>query len=200
MTASDLARLWGCSRQAITKAVKRGMPLTSEEDAARWKVANAVRAPRCKVSVMARALEVPEGPVDLTCPQPAETAQVAEVRERWNRAKIAERIAFELMTAAKAENNPMEIRQAVSSVISTQQRSRDASEEFIQAQAAAGILIPRAQHDQVVSSLAAEFQKGMEAIVAQASKFAGLGAEQIHNMLRESTGRIYESIRARMVA
>lgn len=200
MTASDLAKLWGCSRQAIQKAVKKGMPLTSEEDAARWKVANAVRAPRCKVSILARQLPDPEGPVDLTNGQPAETQQVADVRERWNRAKIAERIAHEQLTQAKAANDPMQVRQFLQSVISTQQRARDAADEYQQAQAAAGILIARTEHDQVVARLAAEFQKGLEAIVSQAPKLAGQGAEQIHQFLREATGRIYESIRARMIA
>ena len=31
MTASDLAKEWGCSRQAIAKWVAKGMPLTSME-------------------------------------------------------------------------------------------------------------------------------------------------------------------------
>lgn len=200
MTASDLAKLWGCSRQAIQKAVKKGMPLTSEEEAARWKVANAIRAPRCKVSSLARQLPDPEGPVDLTNADPAESYQVAEIRERWNRAKIGERIAHEQLIAAKAANDPMQIRQFLQAVISTQQRARDAADEYRQAQAAAGILIQRSEHDQVVARLASEFQKGLESIVSQASKLAGQGPEQIHQFLRECTGRIYESIKARMIA
>ena len=200
MTASDLAKLWGCSRQAIQKAVKKGMPLTSEEDAARWKVANAIRAPRCKVSSLARQLPDPKGPVDLTNGHPAETHQVTEVRERWNRAKLGERIAHEQLMKARENGDVMQIRQFLHAVINTQQRARDAADEYRQAQASAGILIPRADHDQVVARLAAEFQKGLEGIVSQASKLAGQGPEQIHQFLRECTGRIYESIKARMIA
>lgn len=48
ITQSALARIWGVSQPAVAKLVKRGMPLTSEEDARAWKVLESQRRGRTK--------------------------------------------------------------------------------------------------------------------------------------------------------
>ena len=58
----------------------------------------------------------------------------------------------------------------------------------------------RSEHDQVIERMAVEFQRGLEGLVNKGSKLAGRSAEEIHEILREETGRCYESIRIRMVA
>jgi len=200
MTASDLAKEWGCSRQAIAKWVAKGMPLTSMEEASAWRAAHSQRAPRCKVAQAAAAYPDPDGPVSLDTPVPGETAEVAEVRERSNRAKVAEREAMKLLDSAREAKDVHAIRLALDKVIATQERARDAAEELGKARAAAGIMMTRSQHNQTVERLAAEFQRGMEALVNKSSKLAGKSADEIHAVLREETGRCYESIKARMVA
>lgn len=200
MTASDLAKEWGCSRQAIAKWVAKGMPLTSMEEASAWRAANSQRAPRCKLVQAAAVYADSDGPVSLDTAVPGETAEVAEVRERSNRAKVAEREAMKLLDTAKEAKDVHAIRLALDKVIATQERARDAAEELGKARAAAGIMMTRSQHNQTVERLAAEFQRGMEALVNKSSKLAGKSADEIHAVLREETGRCYESIKARMVA
>ena len=200
MTASDLAKEWGCSRQAIAKWVAKGMPLISMEEASAWRAANSQRAPRCNVAQAAAAYPDPDGPVSLDTPVPGETCEVAEVRERSNRSKVAEREAMKLLDTAKEAKDVHAIRLALDKVIATQERARDAAEELGKARAAAGIMMTRSQHNQTVERLAAEFQRGMEALVNKSSKLAGKSADEIHAVLREETGRCYESIKARMIA
>ena len=56
------------------------------------------------------------------------------------------------------------------------------------------------QHNQTVERLAAEFQRGLEALVNKGSRLVGKSAEEIHELMREETGRTYEAIKARMIA
>lgn len=200
MTASELAKTWGCSRQAIAKWVIKGMPLTSEQDASAWRAANGQRAPRCKVAVAAAAYVDPGVPVCLDTAHVGELPEVTEIRERANRARMAEHEAMRLLDLAKSQNDVQGIRLALEKVIVTQERARDAGEELKKARAVAGIMMTKLEHDQVVERMAAEFQRGMEALVNKAGRLAGKSEPEIHGILREETGRCYESIKARMIA
>ena len=200
MTASDLAKEWGCSRQAVAKWVKRGMPLASLEEASAWRAAHSQRAPRCRVAVAAAAYSDPDGPVSLETSVPGETPELGEIRERSNRARVAEREAMKLLDQAKEAKDVHGIRLALDKVIATQERARDAADELAKGRAAAGLLMPVSQHNQVVERLAAEFQRGLEALVNKGSRMVGKTAEEIHEMMREETGRTYEAIKARMMA
>ncbi len=200
MTASDLAKEWGCSRQAVAKWVAKGMPLTSMEEASAWRSANSQRAPRCKVAQAAAAYTDPDGPVSLETALPGETPELTEVRERANRAKVAEREAMKLLDQAKEAKDVNGIRLALDKVIATQERARDAAEELAKARVTAGIMITVTQHNQVVERLAAEFQRGLEALVNKGSRLVGKDAQEIHDIMREETGRTYEAIKARMIA
>jgi hypothetical protein len=200
MTASDLAKEWGCSRQAVAKWVAKGMPLTSMEEASAWRSANSQRAPRCRVVQAAAAYTDPAGPVSLETAVPGETPEVTEVRERSNRAKVAEREAMKLLDQAKEAKDVHGIRLALDKVITTQERARDAADELSKARAVAGIMMTVTQHTQVVERLAAEFQRGLEALVNKGSRLVGKSAEEIHDIMREETGRTYEAIKARMIA
>jgi hypothetical protein len=61
---SELARQWGLSRNMINKLVKRGMPLTSAEEAAEWREANARRRTASR-----RIQEASEAPVEPKTPK-----------------------------------------------------------------------------------------------------------------------------------
>lgn len=200
MTASDLAKEWGCSRQAVAKWVGKGMPLASLEEASAWRAANSQRAPRCKVAQAAAAYADPDGPVSLEGSAPGERPELAEIRERSNRAKVAEREAMKLLDQAKEAKDVHGIRLALDKVISTQERARDAAEELAKARVTAGIMMTVTQHNQTVERLAAEFQRGLEALVNMGSRLVGKSAQEIHELMREETGRTYEAIKARMMA
>jgi len=200
MTASDLAKEWGCSRQAVAKWVAKGMPLTSLEEASAWRAAHSQRAPRCRVAVAAAAYADPDGPVSLEGSAPGETPEVAEIRERSNRARVAEREAMKLLDQAKEAKDVHGIRLALDKVIATQERARDAAEELAKARVTAGIMMTVTQHNQTVERLAAEFQRGLEALVNTGSRLVGKSAQEIHEIMREETGRTYEAIKARMIA
>lgn len=200
MTASQLAKEWQCSRQAIAKWVAKGMPLTSSEEASAWRAAHAQRAPRCQVAVKALAYQDPAGPVDLVTSLPGEGEQVGEVRDRNNRAKVAEREAMLLLAKAKEAGDVNAIRLALDKVIATQERARDAADELIKARSSANVMMSRTAHNEVVEKMAAEFQRGMEALLNQSSRLVGKNAEEIHHVMREEIGRTYESLRARMVS
>ena len=200
MTASDLAKEWGCSRQAVAKWVAKGMPLTSLEEASAWRAAHSQRAPRCRVAVAAAAYADPDGPVSLEGSAPGETPELAEIRERSNRARVAEREAMKLLDQAKEAKDVHGIRLALDKVIATQERARDAAEELAKARVTAGIMMTVTQHNQTVERLAAEFQRGLEALVNKGSRLVGKSAEEIHELMREETGRTYEAIKARMIA
>lgn len=199
MTASQLAKEWQCTRQAIAKWVAKGMPLSSSEEASEWRAAHAQRAPRCQVAVAAGAYQDPGGPVDLVASLPGEGEGLTEVRDRNNRAKVAEREAMLLLASAKEAKDVNAIRLALDKVIATQERARDAAEELAKARSAANVMMSRTEHNEVVERMAAEFQRGMEALINQGSRLVGKSAEEIHQVMREETGRTYESIKARMV-
>lgn len=200
MTASQLAKEWQCSRQAIAKWVAKGMPLTSSEEASAWRAAHAQRAPRCQVAVKALAYQDPAGPVDLVTSLPGEGEQVGEVRDRNNRAKVAEREAMLLLAKAKEAGDVNAIRLALDKVIATQERARDAADELMKARSSANVMMSRTAHNEVVEKMAAEFQRGMEALLNQNSRLVGKNAEEIHQVMREEIGRTYESLRSRMVS
>jgi len=200
MTASQLAKEWQCSRQAIAKWVAKGMPLTSSEEASAWRAAHAQRAPRCQVAVKALAYQDPAGPVDLVTSLPGEGEQVGEVRDRNNRAKVAEREAMLLLAKAKEAGDVNAIRLALDKVIATQERARDAADELIKARSSANVMMSRTAHNEVVEKMAALFQRGMEALLNQSSRLVGKNAEEIHQVMREEIGRTYESLRSRMVS
>ena len=200
MTASQLAKEWQCSRQAIAKWVAKGMPLTSSEEASAWRAAHAQRAPRCQVAVKALAYQDPAGPVDLVTSLPGESEQVGEVRDRNNRAKVAEREAMLLLAKAKEAGDVNAIRLALDKVIATQERARDAADELMKARSSANVMMSRIAHNEVVEKMAAEFQRGMEALLNQNSRLVGKNAEEIHQVMREEIGRTYESLRSRMVS
>jgi spermidine synthase len=138
--------------------------------------------------------------VELDIPSMGESPEICEVRERHNRAKLAEHDAMRLLDSAKEARDVHQIRLALDKVVLTQERARDAAEELRQARAAGGLMVTRTQHNQTVERMAAEFQRGMEALVNKSPRLVGLSAEQIHEAMREETGRCYESIRLRMVA
>ena len=74
LSQSALARSWGVSQPAIAKLVKRGMPLTSEEDAAAWKELDSQRRGRARSTSAAGANA---GPGAATKPAPRGTRAVA---------------------------------------------------------------------------------------------------------------------------
>lgn len=49
MSVAAIAQAWGCSRQAVCKWAKKGMPTSSVEAAASWRLGHGQRSPRVKL-------------------------------------------------------------------------------------------------------------------------------------------------------
>jgi hypothetical protein len=173
--------------------------MTSEEEASRWRAAHGERPAKCRLSQAAAAVPGPEGPVGLELGGVGEGEEVAEIRERHNRARLAERAALELLEKAKVDNDLNGIRLALDRIVTTQERARDSREELSKARAAAGLLMARTEHDQGMVNMATAFQQGLEGLVTKSAKLAMQPVEVVHQILRDETNRTYERIR-QMVA
>ena len=103
---SDLAQEWGCTRQYVYSLVKKGMPLTSMEDALQWRVRHSKEGIGHKTK---RSPEVVEGQKALANmpslePMPDEPAPEGDGPDAvlW-RVRDAERMIHEQLRMATAE-------------------------------------------------------------------------------------------------
>jgi len=113
ITQNTLVKKWGISAGAISKMVKRGMPLQSESDAENWRIANQKRVGR--------------GGGKLKNPIKIESTKVQEEEGDWispyARIKMAEQALLEanaMLKNSSAEGNAVAMRAAVDSQINAQ--------------------------------------------------------------------------------
>ena len=113
ITQNTLVKKWGISAGAISKMVKRGMPLQSESDAENWRMANQKRVGR--------------GGGKLKNPVKIESTKVQEEEGDWispyARIKMAEQALLEanaMLKNSSAECNAVAMRAAVDSQINAQ--------------------------------------------------------------------------------
>jgi hypothetical protein len=105
---TDLAQKWNVSRAAISKFVKAGMPLTSVNDAERWKLSNQKRVSKTEISLIPSPnSSKPSKDLD------AESYKSKTSLGRLNRAKNAEVVAYSLVAIAATNENPVAMRAAV---------------------------------------------------------------------------------------
>jgi len=105
---TDLAQKWNVSRAAISKFVKAGMPLTSVNDAERWKLSNQKRVSKTEISLIpSQNSSEPSKDSD------AELSVSKTSLGRLNRAKNAEVVAYSLVATAATNKNPVAMRAAV---------------------------------------------------------------------------------------
>ena len=105
---TDLAQKWNVSRAAISKFVKAGMPLTSVNDAERWKLSNQKRVSKTEISL----IPSPNSSEPLKDSY-AELSVSKTSLGRLNRAKNAEVVAYSLVATAATNKNPVAMRAAV---------------------------------------------------------------------------------------
>jgi hypothetical protein len=105
---TDLAQKWNVSRAAISKFVKAGMPLTSVNDAERWKLSNQKRVSKTEISL----IPSPNSSEPLK-DSDAELSVSKTSLGRLNRAKNAEVVAYSLVATAATNKNPVAMRAAV---------------------------------------------------------------------------------------
>ncbi len=105
---TDLAQKWNVSRAAISKFVKAGMPLTSVNDAERWKLSNQKRVSKTEISLIPSPnSSEPSKDSD------AELSVSKTSLGRLNRAKNAEVVAYSLVATAATNKNPVAMRATV---------------------------------------------------------------------------------------
>jgi hypothetical protein len=108
ITQKELREKWGIDAGQLSRMVKRGMPLTSESDAQRWRLANQKRVSKSQIA------RTPSP----TSSEPLKDSDVESYKSktslgRLNRAKQAEVVAYSLVATAANNQNPVAMRAAV---------------------------------------------------------------------------------------
>jgi hypothetical protein len=108
ITQKELREKWGIDAGQLSRMVKRGMPLTSESDAQRWRLANQKRVSKSQIArTPSQASSEPLKDSD------AESYKSKTSLGRLNRAKQAEVVAYSLVATAANNQNPVAMRAAV---------------------------------------------------------------------------------------
>jgi len=108
ITQKELREKWGIDAGQLSRMVKRGMPLTSESDAQRWRLANQKRVSKSQIA------RTPSP----TSSEPLKESDAESYKSktslgRLNRAKQAEVVAYSLVVTAANSKNPVAMRAAV---------------------------------------------------------------------------------------
>jgi len=108
ITQKELREKWGIDAGQLSRMVKRGMPLTSESDAQRWRLANQKRVSKSQIA------RTPS----TTSSEPLKDSDAESYKSktslgRLNRAKQAEVVAYSLVATAANNQNPVAMRAAV---------------------------------------------------------------------------------------
>ena len=108
ITQKELRDKWGIDAGQLSRMVKRGMPLTSESDAQRWRLANQKRVSKSQIArTPSQTSSEPLKDSD------AESYKSKTSLGRLNRAKQAEVVAYSLVATAANNQNPVAMRAAV---------------------------------------------------------------------------------------
>jgi len=107
MLQKELSEKWGLSKGQISKMVRAGMPLSSEAEAMRWRIANQKSSMRT-APLLQKENEEPE-PQNIA----DENLSALNTLGRLLRAQRMEVAAFRLMVRAAKESNPIATRAAI---------------------------------------------------------------------------------------
>jgi len=108
ITQKELREKWGIDAGQLSRMVKRGMPLTSESDAQRWRLANQKRVSKSQIARTPSPIS--SEPLK---DSDAESYKSKTSLGRLNRAKQAEVVAYSLVATAANNQNPVAMRAAV---------------------------------------------------------------------------------------
>jgi len=108
ITQKELREKWGIDAGQLSRMVKRGMPLTSEPDAQRWRLANQKRVSKSQIARTPSPIS--SEPLK---DSDAESYKSKTSLGRLNRAKQAEVVAYSLVATAANNQNPVAMRAAV---------------------------------------------------------------------------------------
>ena len=114
----ELCEKWGMDRGQLSRMVKRGMPLTSEADALRWRMENQKASPRSAPPLKKDDSESPDLSDD--------DYKAITTLGRLLRAQRMEIVAFNQMVKAGRQENPIQTRAAIHAYERAQKAVRQA--------------------------------------------------------------------------
>lgn len=126
----ELVEKWGLSKAMISMMVKRGMPLTSESDAMKWRLQNQQASFR-----KGPPLSQDESPEKESQDSSNDDLSALNTLGRLLRAQRMEVAAFRLMVKASKENNPIATRAAIHAYRDAQRVVRQAEIDHHEEQA-----------------------------------------------------------------
>ena len=126
----ELVEKWGLSKAMISMMVKRGMPLTSESDAMKWRLQNQQASFR-----KGPPLSQDESPEKESQDSSNDDLSALNTLGRLLRAQRMEVAAFRLMVKASKENNPIATRAAIHAYRDAQKVVRQAEIDHHEEQA-----------------------------------------------------------------
>ena len=126
----ELVEKWGLSKAMISGMVKKGMPLTSEADAMKWRLQN-----QQAVFRKGPALSQDESPEKESQDSSNDDLSALNTLGRLLRAQRMEVAAFRLMVKASKENNPIATRAAIHAYRDAQRVVRQAEIDHHEEQA-----------------------------------------------------------------
>jgi hypothetical protein len=91
---SQIAAAWGCSRQAVSKWARKGMPTHSVAAASSWRLTHGERSARVK---LLPAIPVPDPVADVAEEAPAALTDGESAEAVRDRARKAERVAYAML-------------------------------------------------------------------------------------------------------
>ena len=139
-TVAEIAAAWKCSRQAVAKWVKKGMPTTSIDAASSWRLGHGQRSPRAKLFPVVQA-PVPIADGDFQSePALIHGDNQTSVRER---ARKAERAAYAILQERIASKDVDGIAGALKAYNEARKGREGAELAFIKHQQATEVLVDR---------------------------------------------------------
>jgi len=108
ITQKELREKWSIDKGQLSRMVKRGMPLTSESDAQRWRLANQTRVSTAR-SILPKSLPSSDPQKELD----ASSFRLVNSLGRLERSKKIEVAAYDLVVKAKNAENPVAMRSAI---------------------------------------------------------------------------------------
>jgi len=139
-TAAEIAQAWGCSRQAVFKWIKKGMPTSTIEAASSWRLGHGQRSARVKLLPTVTA---PEPVADGADVDPASLLDVESPEAVRDRARKAERAAYALFQQRLAAKDFDGINAALKAYATARSGRAGAEMDFIKHQQAVGVLVDR---------------------------------------------------------
>ena len=164
ITQKELCEKWGMDRGQMSRLVKRGMPLTSEADAHRWRLANQKRVSRVQ----------PILPPSSTLSETSENSDSESLKSenslgRLIRAKRAELVAYSLVARASRDGNPVAMRAAIAGWGEAKKRASEAEMEHAQYEEATRAVIRMDEVREVFGKWLGSIRNLMDAMPASLS-------------------------------